>query len=78
MKEILIKWLLSALFSVTHDQWATVLSWVEVAAQKFTDGSIKNQFVRDNIKKLWPSLKSHAIDALVGLAVAWQKKLGKA
>ncbi len=78
MKEIVIKWLLSALFSVTTDQWATVLGWVETAAQKFTEGSIKNQFVRDNIKKLWPSFKPHVVDALVGIAVGLQYKLGKA
>jgi hypothetical protein len=78
MKELIITWLLNTLFSVTKEQWNTVLGWVETAAGKFTEGKIKNQFVRDNITKLWPSMKTHVVDALTGIAIAWQKKLGKA
>ncbi len=78
MKEILIKWLLSALFSITAEQWATVCNWVAQAAGKAIDGKLKNELVRGNIAKLWPDLKAHTVDALVGMAVAWQKKLGKA
>ena len=78
MKELIITWLLNTLFSVTKEQWKTVLSWVETAAEKFVEGKVKSQFVRDNITKLWPSMKTHVVDALVGIAVAWQKKLGKA
>lgn len=78
MKELLIKWILSALFSVTADQWSSVCNWVATAGEKFLEGKTKNAFVRENITKVWPTLKAHTVDALVGLAVAWQKKLGKA
>lgn len=78
MQEYIIKWVLSLLFSVTKDQWQQVLQWVATAGEKFVEGKVKSEFVREKIAATWPSLKTHVIDALVGLAVAWQKKLGKA
>lgn len=74
MKSTLILWLLKMLLGVTREQWQLVFQWVTEAATRFTEGRIKNVWVRENISKRWPSMKPHVVDALVGLAVGLFKK----
>lgn len=77
MKTTLILWVLKALFSVTTEQWRQVFGWVTEAAARFTEGRTKNAWVRENISKMWPLMKPHVVDALVGLAVGLMKKGGR-
>lgn len=77
MKTTLVIWVLRLLLSVTAEQWRQVFGWVTEAAARFTEGRTKNAWVRENIAKMWPSMKPHVVDALVGLAVGVLKKGAK-
>lgn len=74
MKTVLLKTLLKWLLSVSKEQLEAVIAWVVEAAERFTDGKLKNQWVRERIATVWPQLKPHVVDALVGFAVGLLKK----
>ena len=42
------------------------------------EGKVKNAWVRENIAKVYPMLKPHVVDCLVGFAVGLLKKGAKA
>ncbi len=74
MKTKIITYLLKSLLNVTREQWDHVVEWVEDAAVCYTDGRIKNRWVREQIAHAWPHIKPHVVDALVGVAVAMLKR----
>lgn len=80
MTNALLSWLLPRLLDVTRDQWTIVFRLVCLAAEQFVEahGHVKNRWVREKIANRWPDMKPHVVDALVGAAVAWAKKLNKA
>lgn len=74
MKTIILKALLTWLLSVSREQVETVILWALEAAGRFTEGKVKNAWVRENIAKVYPMLKPHVVDCLVGFAVGLLKK----
>lgn len=78
MKTYLLKTLLAWLLSVSREQIESVILWVASAAERFTEGRVKNQWVRERMAALWPEMKPHVVDALVGFAVGLLKKGGGA
>lgn len=74
MKTYLLKTLLGWLLSVTRQQIEDVITYVLTASERFVDGKVKNTWVRERLAAVYPKLKPHAVDALVGFAVGLLKR----
>lgn len=74
----LIQLVVTWLVGVTKEQWQAALAFVEKAAKDFIEGAVKNQWVKDQLLKLFPALEPYVLNALIEIAVVIQKWLGKA